>query len=70
MEDHRKKDSLIRLRYIGKSVVRGLRHGKVYNVSLASMYRRIWVEVDGEAIHYDSLSHLAKNWADVGGMRR
>lgn len=70
MEDHRKKDSLIRLRYIGKSGVRGLRHGKVYNVSLASMYRRIWVEVDGEAIHYDSLSHLAKNWADVGGMRR
>lgn len=70
MEDHRKKDSLIRLRYIGKSGVRGLRYGKVYNVSLASMYRRIWVEVDGEAIHYDSLSHLAKNWADVGGMRR
>ena len=70
MEDHRKKDSLIRLRYIGKSGVRGLRHGKVYNVSLVSMYRRIWVEVDGEAIHYDSFSHLAKNWADVGGMRR
>lgn len=70
MEDYRKKDSLIRLRYIGKSGVRGLRHGKVYNVSLVSMYRRIWVEVDGEAIHYDSLSHLAKNWADVWGMRR
>lgn len=70
MEDHRQKDSLIRLRYIGKSGVRGLRHGKVYTVSLVSMYRRIWVEVDGEAIHYDSLDHLARNWADIGGLRK
>lgn len=66
MEDHRERDSQIRLRYIGKSGIRGLRHGKVYTVSLTSMYRRIWIEVDGDVIHYSSLEHLTRNWSDAG----
>ena len=39
------KQTEIRLRYIGKTGYHGLKHWKVYAVSIVSMYGKLWVEV-------------------------
>ena len=45
------KRSTVRMRYTGKTGYHGLRHGKVYAVSIVSMYGKFWVEV-GDATRY------------------
>ena len=59
------KDSKIRMRYIGKTGYHGLKHRKVYEISVVSMYGEFWVEVENEAIAYVSLAMLCRNWVDV-----
>ena len=43
------KRSTVRMRYTGKTGYHGLRHGKVYAVSIVSMYGKFWVEVGENA---------------------
>ena len=59
------KRSTVRMRYTGKTGYHGLRHGKVYEVSIVSMYGKFWLEVGETAIAYVSLTMLFRNWADV-----
>ena len=60
-----KQESTIRMRYIGKTGFHGLKHLKIYDVSIASMYGRMWLEVGGESISYASLAMLCRNWSDA-----
>ena len=60
-----KQDSVMRMRYIGKSGFYGLKRLKIYDVRLASMYGRIWVEAAGSVISYRSLTMFFRNWADA-----
>lgn len=59
------KQSKVRMRYIGKTGYHGLKHWKVYDVSIVSMYGKFWVEVGSEAIAYVSLTMLCRNWVDA-----
>lgn len=59
------KRSTVRMRYTGKTGYHGLRHGKVYEVSIVSMYGKFWLEVGETVIAYVSLTMLCRNWADV-----
>lgn len=59
------KESKIRMRYTGKTGYHGLKHRKVYEISVVSMYGKFWVEVENEAIAYVSLTMLCRNWEDV-----
>lgn len=59
------KYSKIRMRYIGKTGYHGLKHWKVYEISIVSMYGRIWIEVGDENISYASLTMLCRNWVDA-----
>ncbi len=59
------KCSRIRMRYIGKTGYHGLKHWKVYEISIVSMYGRLWIEVGDESISYASLTMLCRNWADA-----
>lgn len=61
------KQTEIRLRYIGKTGYHGLKHWKVYAVSIVSVYGKLWVEVGEESISYPSLAYLCRNWADPNG---
>lgn len=61
------KQTEIRLRYIGKTGFHGLKHLKVYAVSIVSMYGKIWAEVGDESISYPSFSLFCRNWADPNG---
>ena len=53
------RTSKVRMRYTGKTGYHGLKHWKVYEISI------VWVEVGSEAISYVSLAMLCRNWADV-----
>lgn len=57
--------SKVRMRYTGKTGYHGLKHLKVYEISVVSMYGKFWVEVGSEAIAYVSLAMLCRNWVDV-----
>lgn len=59
------RTSKVRMRYTGKTRYHGLKHWKVYEISIVSMYGKFWVEVGSEAIAYVSLAMLCRNWADV-----
>ena len=59
------RTSKVRMRYMGKTGYHGLKHWKVYKISIVSMYGKFWVEVGSEAISYVSLAMLCRNWADV-----
>ena len=59
------KTSKVRMRYTGKTGYHGLKHCKVYEISIVSMYGKFWVEVGSEAISYVSLAMLCRNWADA-----
>lgn len=48
-----------------KTGYHGLKHRKVYEISIVSMYGKFWVEVGDEAIAYVSLAMLCRNWVDV-----
>ena len=59
------RTSKVRMRYTGKTGYHGLKHWKVNEISIVSMYGKFWVEVGSEAIAYVSLAMLCRNWADV-----
>ena len=59
------RTSKVRMRYTGKSGYHGLKHWKFYEISVVSMYGKLWVEVGSEAISYVSLAMLCRNWADT-----
>ena len=59
------RTSKLRMRYTGKTGYLGLKHWKVYEISIVSMYGKFWVEVGSAAIAYVSLAMLCRNWADV-----
>lgn len=59
------RTSKVRMRYTGKTGYHGLKHWKVYEISIVSMYGKFWVEVGSEAISYVSLAMLCRNWADA-----
>ena len=61
------KQTEIRLRYIGKTGFHGLKHLKVYAVSIVSMYGKLWVEVGEESISYPGIALFCRNWADPNG---
>ena len=43
------RTSKVRMRYTGKTGYHGLKHWKVYEISIVSMYGKIWVVGGSEA---------------------
>ena len=59
------RTSKVRMRYTGKTGYHGLKHWKVYEISIVSKNGKLWEQDGSQAIAYDSLALLCRNWADV-----